>query len=478
MAIKTGDRHSRLLFPPSLDELVDTADPVRVYDAFVDGLDMASLGFDMSESRVGAPVYDPRSMLKLLVYGYSYGIRSSRKLEQACYHNVSFIWLVGGIKPDHKTISEFRRAHKKRLKGVLRQCVQLCIKLDLIAGHTLFVDGSAMRANASIGKNWSEEKYKKFLSELDERLNLLLAECESQDKSESDFPSLIKLEKELRSKEALRSRVEKILSEFETSDAKTLNLTDKESVISKSRQGTHACFNSQIVTDDKNGLIVNSDAVSRSNDTSEFSTQITQAEDVLDKECQVCCADSGYSQLEDLSKIAERGTEVIVPNQKQASRKEVGAFDKSRFKYNGEKDEYICPAGNRLPFYRDSKTSKGREYRMKDFNVCLNCHHYGVCTEAKRGRSITRIPHEELKKTLENKYESKEGQDIYGRRKIRAEVPFGYIKRVMEAGYFLLRGREGARGELTLLCNGYNLKRMMQLIGIPQLLGILRGSEG
>lgn len=83
---------------------------------------------------------DTREMVKLLIYGYSYGIPSSRKLERAIHHNVSFIWLMGGLKPDHKTIAEFRRKNKKAVKKVLRQCAKLCIELDLIAGNTLFID--------------------------------------------------------------------------------------------------------------------------------------------------------------------------------------------------------------------------------------------------------------------------------------------------------------------------------------------------
>lgn len=343
MAPKTGDRYSRVLFPPSLEELVGVNDPVRVYDAFVDGLDLNAIGLVIPEKQVGAPSYDPASMLKLLVYGYSYGIRSSRKLERACYHNNSFIWLLGGLKPDHKTISEFRRKNRTKLKDVLRQCVRLCFKLDLIDGNTLFVDGSAMRANASIGKFWSKEKYEEFLKKLDEGIDKLLNECEHEDAIAEGARSLVKVKKELISKEALRDEVKSTLSELEEKGLKSLNITDRECVVSNGRQGTHATYNSQVVTDDKNGLIVNSDAVSRSNDTNQFSSQITQAEEVMGKECQTACADSGYSQLNDISEISERGTEVIVPNQKQASKKEPGAFEKSKFEYDAENDEYVCP---------------------------------------------------------------------------------------------------------------------------------------
>jgi len=136
MAYRYGDRYQTNLMPQSIDEYIAEDNPVRAYDAFVEALDFSSLGLEINPDKVGNSEYDPRSMLKLLVYGYSYGIKSSRKLERECHHNLSFIWLMGGLKPDHKTIAEFRRNNKQALRKVLRQNARMCIKLDLIAGNT------------------------------------------------------------------------------------------------------------------------------------------------------------------------------------------------------------------------------------------------------------------------------------------------------------------------------------------------------
>src|SRR2546430_12926552 len=138
MAYLHGERQQTSLVPASLEEYVSAEDPVRVYDAFVDQLNFQELGIVLDEQQMGPPEFDPAAMLKLLVYGYAYGIRSSRKLERALYHNVSFMWLMGGLKPDHKTIARFRRDHRAALRQVLRQCVRLCVKLGLIEGNTLF----------------------------------------------------------------------------------------------------------------------------------------------------------------------------------------------------------------------------------------------------------------------------------------------------------------------------------------------------
>lgn len=119
------------LFPPSIEGYISSEDPVRVYDAFVEYLDFQGLGIEIDPHKIGNPAYDPKTMLKLLVWGYSYGIRSSRKLERAVHHNVSFMWLMGGVKPDHKTIANFRTDNKLALKKVLKQCARLCLKLSL-----------------------------------------------------------------------------------------------------------------------------------------------------------------------------------------------------------------------------------------------------------------------------------------------------------------------------------------------------------
>src|SRR3972149_4634071 len=120
MAYREGDRCQMTLLPPVIEDYVGPGDPVRAYDAIVDAMKMEDLGLAIDPNQVGNPAYDPRSMLKLLVYGYAYGWRSSRKLERACHHNLSFVWIMGGLKPDHKTISNFRRDNKEGLRKGLK----------------------------------------------------------------------------------------------------------------------------------------------------------------------------------------------------------------------------------------------------------------------------------------------------------------------------------------------------------------------
>ncbi len=164
----------------------------------MDSLDLEQLAINLDPGKVGYPEYDPKAMLKLLVYGYSYGLRSSRKLERETHYNLSFIWLVGGLKPDHKTIAEFRRNNKSALTKVLKQCAGLCIELNLIEGNTLFLDGSKVRGSASIKNTCTRERCDKYLKKIDERINQILCECDTVDKQEQDQPSLIAMKEELK----------------------------------------------------------------------------------------------------------------------------------------------------------------------------------------------------------------------------------------------------------------------------------------
>ena len=214
MAYKLGKRNQMTFLPRCIEEYVSEQDPVRAYDAFVEALDLGELGIIWDENKVGNSEYNPKSMVKLMVYGYSYGIRSSRKMERATCHNLAFIWLMGGLTPDHKTIAEFRKNNKKALKEILKQCARLCIKLGLIEGNTLFVDGSKIRANASINNTWTQEKCERYLKDIDEHIETIFKECDVIDEKEQDDESLVKLKKELENKEALKLKIQDIMKEL------------------------------------------------------------------------------------------------------------------------------------------------------------------------------------------------------------------------------------------------------------------------
>lgn len=474
MAFRYGDRYQTSLFPPSLDELVPEDSPVRVYNAFIDALDLGELGIDADENQVGNPSYDPRAMLKLLVYGYSYGVRSSRKLEREVHYNVSFIWLMGGMKPDHKTIAEFRRRNKKALQNVLKASARMCVKLDLIAGNTLFIDGSKFRANASIKSSRSAKQSKRDLAKVEKRIEEILQECNTVDASEFDQPSYVKINEELTDKQTLKKKIEEIMSEMKASGKKSHNWVDPDCTRVYNRQGINSGYNAQLVVDEKNGLIVSSDVVGESNDLEQLSSQVTQAQETLGKQCKTVCADSGYDKPEELEKVAKEKIKVVVPPQKPKTNRDVKEFEKANFQYDKERDCYICPAGEVLVYYKYHKPRKARVYRTKNRSTCLNCINYGTCTKSKNGRTIRRFHKEELREKFEAEYNKPESQEVYKLRQQRVEHPFGHMKRNLGADHFLIRGREGVKAEMSILSTCFNLRRMITILGFDQMIELMR----
>lgn len=473
MAYRYGNRDQVSMFPASIEEYVGEEAPVRAYDAIVEAMDFNSLGIAVDENQVGNPEYDPVGMLKLLLYGYSYGVRSSRKLERETHYNVSFIWMMGGLKPDHKTIAEFRKRNRKALKEVLKQCARLCIKFGLIEGNTLFIDGSKIRANAGIHNAWTSKKCNKVLKKIDKRIDEILSECDVVDKQENGQPSLVKLKEEFKDKEEYKAKVKELLAELTESGEKSTNTTDRECTRINSIHGSHAGYNGQIATDEKHGLIVSSDVVSENNDLYQFENQTDKANEVLGKKCKVSCADSGYATTDELEKVDEKGIKVIVPSQGQASKKKLKPFDKMNFGYDYKNDCYICPEGHQLCCSYLNKREQKKIYRVKDKKICLACNNYGRCTSSKKGRTIDRMLNEETRLRLEAQYEEPESREIYKLRKAKVELPFGHIKRNLKTDAFLLRGLDGVRAEMSILSACFNIARMITIFGVKGLIANL-----
>lgn len=463
---KYGNRYQSNLLPPSIEEYVSQVDSVRAYDAFVESLNLKKLGIQWDENQVGNSEYDPKAMIKLLIYGYSYGIRSSRKLERAINHNVAFMWLMGGLNPDHKTIANFRKNNKKALKNILKQCAQLCIKLNLIEGNTLFVDGSKIKANASISNTWTKEKCEKYLVNIEERIETILNECDKIDDKEQDDLCLGKMSEELKDQQVLKSKVQDIIKEIEKEQLKSINSVDSECVKVKGRQGTYAGYNGQIVVDKKHGLIVNSDVVNENNDYNQFANQIEQANETLEKKCETACADAGYFSTDDLKKIDDENINIIVPSSKQSSEKKIQLFDKEQFQYNEKENCYECPEGHKLLYSYYSTKKNHKIYRFSNSSTCFSCKHFGICTNAKRSRTINRLANEDVKIKLEKKYLENESQKIYKLRKQKVELPFGHIKRNLGVSSFLLRGLAGAKAEMSLFSSCFNIVRMITIFGV------------
>jgi transposase len=481
MAYKIRNRMQPIFLPSTIDDYVGPQDPVRVYDAFVDALDFNALGIDL-EPQAGADEYYPKDMLKLIIYAYSYGHRSSRKIDRACHHNLSFQWLMGGLTPDYRSIARFRSKYKEQIKQVLKQCVRVCMDLDLIEGNVLFTDGSKFRANASINNTRTKEQCEKTLKKIHEHIEQLVEDSEKIDEQEEP-DSMVKLHQKIEEKEQLVQKIQKSLEQLQADDTKKhINSTDGDSVKAKGRQGTHASYNVQINVDEKHGLIVHGEAVSQSHDYNQLSEQVQTAAEVLGKKPDHVCADAGYADVDDLKKIDHK-INVIVPSHKQAQEENgrcpVKPFDKQYFVYDQQTDKYVCPEGKRLKFQDIPEPGK-RRYQA-DGSECRACPHFGnpntgQCTKSPEGRRIIRLVDEQFKERCEANYKRPENQRIYKLRKEKAEHPFGHMKRNLGAGQFMLRGKDKVNAEVSILSTCFNIARMMTILGIPQLINRLNST--
>ena len=159
--IQGSDRAQSLLLPASVEDYVGADNPVRAIEAFVDGFDLLKAGFVRAEAKeTGRPGYHPGDLLKLYLYGYLNRIRSSRRLEAECHRNLEVIWLLRGLRPDFKTVADFRRENAPAFKAAFRHFVVLCRKLDLFGRELLAIDGTRLKAVNSTDRNFTREKLK------------------------------------------------------------------------------------------------------------------------------------------------------------------------------------------------------------------------------------------------------------------------------------------------------------------------------
>jgi hypothetical protein len=193
--------------------------------------------------------------------------------------------------------------------------------------------------------------------------------------------------------------------------------------------------------------------------------QIERAKEVLGKSPGIAVADSGYAFIEDLAKIDRQQILIIVPTQRIASGRDTGEFDKRNFGYDKGEDRYYCPNGQRLIYHSLNRKRFGRVYIIEKAEHCLRCIYHGKCTRAKKGRTITRLDHEELLERLEQAHKLEHIQAIYKRRQEKVELVFGHFKRNLGVNSFLLRGLSGVRAEMAVLSLCFNIRRMITLPG-------------
>ena len=260
--IEGTDRNQLAILPPRMEDYVGPDNPVRFLDAFVEQLDLRALGFlwpkENNQDR-GRPAYQRSDLLKLYLYGYLHRVRSSRRLERECRSNLEVIWLLRELKPDFKTIADFRKDNAEVFKKVVREFNQLCQSLELFGGELLAIDGSKVKGQNSPGKNWSVSKLEKQQARLEERLAQYLKALEQADEQESpQTPGVdaAELAQKIQHLKERQVQIEQKLQTMEKLGQTQLSATDPESRSMKGAHGQVVGYNVPAAVDAKHHLLV------------------------------------------------------------------------------------------------------------------------------------------------------------------------------------------------------------------------------
>jgi transposase len=467
---RTGlDRTQTLLFPERLEDYVGPENPVRFLDAFVANLELHTLGFARAQvAATGRPPYDPGVLLKLYLYGYLHRIRSSRMLEAECGRNVEVIWLLGKLAPDFKTIADFRKENLKPLKAVARQFTVLCRKLELFGGELLAIDGSKFGAVNARDQNFNAAKLEDLIERADARLAEYLKELDTADVAKPAPAALDKtqLAGKIAALQEKQDWHKELLAQLDE-EQKQISVTDPDTRKMPTAQGMMVGYNAQMAVDAKHKLIAADDVTNEVTDFKQLAEVALAAKANLEFQRAEVVADAGYYNASEVSRCVEQQITPYIPKADTSANTARGLYGKSRFRYDGAKEVYVCPAGAELT-YRFNTYELGRELRYYRASGCKSCALKKQCTRNKNNRTITREGNEGLMEAMAARMKAQ--PEKFKLRKTLAEHPFGTIKRWFGYTHFLLKGLVKVRTEWSLTTLAYNLKRVLNLVSFEKLM--------
>jgi len=478
-------RNQITLMPDSIDEYIDDNNSVRVIEAYINSLDLEGLEFTRSQPNdTGRPMYDPKDLLKLYVYGYMNRIRSSRRLETETKRNLEVIWLLGKLSPDHKTISRFRRDNAAALKRVFRDFVKLCMKLGLYGKELVAIDGSKFKAVNSKDRNFGFKKLADRIARIDAKIDEYMRELEETDsqenmasgeKSPDEIKGIIKGLSER--KELYQTYTE----ELAQSGEKQKSLTDPDSRLMMSNGKLDVCYNVQTAVDKKNNLIAEFDVLNSPVDSNQITPMAEMAKDILEMERLAVAVDVGYDSSSDIAAAISLGVEVHVAGSDydicvpvdDAEEAEIISHKDGRCVYLANRNIAVCPMGKILyPMYYKKASN---DAVFTNHHACKQC----VC-RCHKGPRARRYDVPMAEADFSKEYDDKNlilkqiriapDKNIIRQRKSIVEHPFGTVKRGMDAGYCLTRGLKNVGGEFSLAFLAYNMKRAINILGCKKLI--------
>jgi len=469
-----GDcRTQSILLPDCLDDYITDTNPVRVIDVFVDELELGKLGFDGVEPAVtGRPSYHPEVMLKIYIYGYLNRIQSSRRLEREAQRNIELMWLTGRLMPDFKTIARFRKDNGKAIRAVCRQFVMLCQQLDLFSDALVAIDGSKFKAVNNRDRNFTSAKLKRRMEDIESSINRYLVALETADRQE---PAIAKAKTErLEDKIAALKDQMRVLRDIDVqlnaAPDKQLSLTDPDARSMKTRGTGVVGYNVQTAVDAKHHLIVAHEVTNAGSDRDKLTSMSLLARDEMGVGNLTVVADRGYFKSEEILACHEAGLTVFVPKSVTSGATADGRFGKGDFIYDAGKNEYSCPAGERL-IWRYATVESGLKLHRYWSSNCQQCTLKDKCTPSVQ-RRVSRWEHQAVLEQMQARLDH--APDMMRIRRQTVEHPFGTIKAWMGATHFLTRTIEKVSTEMSLHVLAYNMKRVIKLLGSAELIKVIQ----
>ena len=469
------DRFQTLLLPESLDDYVGLENPVRFIDAFVDGLDLTAAGFGRVQPKeTGRPGYAPADLLKLYIYGYLNRVRSSRRLEAETHRNVEVIWLLRHLKPDFKTIADFRRDNRKAFRPVFREFVLLCRQLELFGRELLAVDGTRIKAVNNKDRNFTRASLTEFIRLADAKLDDYLQRLDTSDAAEQPAGGsrVRNLAAKIAAVRERRARCQEMLAELERTSEDQISLTDPDSRAMAAHTRVAVGYNVQVAVDTKHKLIVEQQVANQVLDMGLLTETAEPAKQILDVEQIAVVADRGYFKTEDIEACEKAGIEPYVPRPQRGSSVRAGLFRKDEFAYDPKTDTVICPGGQHLSPYSSSVLRGLKKINYVNKQACRDCPLRSQCTN-NSFRSLSRMENEAVLDRMQARLAQR--PQVLAQRRETVEHPFGTIKQWMNQGAFLMRGLEKVRGEFSLTALAYNLRRVLNIVGFAELMEAVRG---
>jgi len=484
---------NRVTLTLRLADEIEPDNEVRLIDAFVEKVDLASHGFIYKTDKKGKvdkggpSEYNPRALLKLYIYGYLNLIRSSRQLARQCRINLEVKWLMSNLSPSHNTINNFRKDNPKALNEFFRTFNYFWKNIGLFGEKDIAIDGSFFAAQNGKQNNFSAEKIKKRIKYIDKKTQEYLAILDQTDKEESKALALSK--KEITDKlKVLSKRKEKygvLNTKLEESGDTQISTTDPDARLMCKGKGAQMAYNVQIATEEENKMIADFE-VTNQGDTKAFHLLAKATKDFLQKQNDTkainALGDKGYNDAEQIHQCQQDNIVTYIAHKEEKETKKPGLFTKSKFVYNRAEDTYQCP--NKKTLKTTGNLFKNRNRKVKSyqisFKICEGCPLKKSCLstrsiEKRKGRSIIRSAYENAKE--DNKKRVSENREIYHLRKAIVEHPFGTIKRQWGFSYTLLKGFKKVSGEFALIFSAYNLRRAISVLGVKHIIKRINQAE-